>query len=117
MSDEETANDRDCGIDGSPRPRSKRAELHLKTQILPNSGIPLRRTPGYEGSEAESWVDTEPGSELGIDYNETDTDETGPREVEIKTEHGVLQSPILLPPSSSLRRHLGNHNPPLPASD
>lgn len=108
-SDENRHVEPDGGIDGSPRPQ-------LHSTLLSDQGVSPRWTPEYDGSEAESWVDTEPGSELGVDYNEAEFDKTGNQEMEVTPEHGPLQGPILRAPQSSLTRHFENHNPPSPAS-
>ncbi|KAF8519512.1 UNC-like C-terminal-domain-containing protein [Gautieria morchelliformis] len=113
-SDEE--NQSDNGMDGSPRPRSKRPAPNSRTQTFPNLDVSPHTIPAYEGSEAESWADTEPGSEMGTDYNEADGGAVHQEAEDMTPEHSALQSPILRAHSSSLRRHLGSHNPPSPAS-
>lgn len=114
-SDEELPGERDGEIDGSPRPRKHTLRTQVLSDLGPISRDTTRWTPEHDGSEGESWVDTEPGSELGVEQIEGESQEVH-QEIEVRQEHSTLQSPILSRPPSGLRRHFGTHNPPSPAS-
>lgn len=93
-----------------PRSQGKRSTSNPPANALANA-LPTRACGSAE-SEAESWVDTEAGSDPGLDSDSTDSEAAGL----VKAVYVAVPGPIVSAPPSSIRKHFEGHPPPSRAS-